>query len=56
MASDVRSGGGDSHKLADLVVAQGDDRVVILGGAAAYDRLNVGVGPGDPAGPGGSCG
>src|SRR5258707_563051 len=42
-----RRGGGDSHQHADLVVAQGDGRVVILGGAAAYDRFDDGVGHGD---------
>jgi hypothetical protein len=39
-------GGGDSHQLIDLVVAQGDGRVVVLGGAAAQDTFDDGVGHG----------
>src|SRR5258708_40168547 len=37
-----RRGGSDSHQLADLVVAQGGGRVVVLGGAAAYDSFDDG--------------
>jgi hypothetical protein len=33
-----------------LIVAQGDGRVVVLGGAAAYDRFDDGVGHGDSCG------
>src|SRR3546814_19779049 len=41
-----RCGGGEFHQLADLVVAQGDGRVVQLGGAAARAAFDEGVGQG----------
>ena len=37
-------------RIADLVVAQGDGRVVMLGSAAAYNRFDDGVGRGDSVG------
>src|SRR5215469_5642842 len=41
-----RRGRADSHQLADLVVAQGGGRVVILGGATAQDTFDDGIGHG----------
>src|SRR3546814_2308371 len=41
-----RRGSADPHQLADLVVVQGGDRVVVLGGAAAQDTFYDGVGHG----------
>src|SRR3546814_19482146 len=41
-----RCGGGDFHQLADLVVAQGDGRVVQLGGDADRRAFDDGVGQG----------
>src|SRR6266849_7590887 len=51
-----RRGGADSHQLADLVVAQGGSRVVVLGGAAAQDAFDDGVGHRDSVAHGDSCG
>jgi hypothetical protein len=51
-----RRGGGDSHQLADLVVGQVDGRVVVLGGSAAQDTFDDGVGHDESVGHGDSCG